>query len=221
MRISCPKCSATYDVPAELAAGRPVVRCVQCTEQWKLGQPASQSASRPQRAVPTPAEPRLAPIPDAVLGRIPAPEPDPMLAPIAETGAGLQGDALLMERPPAVALPDEVSAAPAPRPADAGRAAEPIVAAMADTTSRPEVPSEARDEVHAPAMPSAKPAHEDGPSAVRLVLASIAGNLFAAAGWAFSLGIVLALGWMAIYHRSGIMHAWPPSQRLFTWLGLA
>ncbi len=70
-----------------------------------------------------------------------------------------------------------------------------------------------------PAAPA--PQRAGAPSARTLVLASIAGNLVAVTGWAVSLGLILALGWFAVQNRTGIMHAWPPSQRLFTWLGLA
>lgn len=159
----------------------------------------------------SPGEALLAPIPDAVLGRAPAAEPGPVATPVAAGGAEettkLTGDSLVMERPLTAAQSADVTAAPV----------DPMTAVMADIASR-DVPG---GEPGATTGAPARPMEADGPSAVQLVLASIAGNLIAAAGWAFSLGIVLALGWMAVYHRTGIMHAWPPSQRLFTWLGLA
>lgn len=224
MRISCPNCSATYDVPAELAAGRPVVRCVQCAEQWKLGQATSQPVSRPQRPEMPPAEALLAPIPDAVLGRAPTPEPGPATTPVAAAvdavTTELTGDSLVLERPPTAAQGADAAAAPAEAALDTGRKAEPITAVMEEVASQDAPGVQPVVTTATPATP-AKPVQADGPSAAQLVLASIAGNLIAAAGWAFSLGIVLALGWMAVYHRTGIMHAWPPSQRLFTWLGLA
>ena len=160
-----------------------------------------------------PAEELLAPIPDAVLGRAPVPDP----VPVAEVTAQLTGDSLVLERPAtAVPEPAEISP-PAAAPADTGRTAEPIPTVTAEVAGREE-PRAAREPA---APPPDAPVKEDGPSAAQLMLVSVAGNLFAAAGWAFSLGIVLALGWIAIYHRTGIMHAWPPSQRLFNWLGLA
>jgi len=39
-------------------------------------------------------------------------------------------------------------------------------------------------------------------------------------GWVASLGFLFLAGQTAIDHRSGIMQAWPPSRRLFLWLGL-
>ncbi len=34
MRIVCPSCAASYDVPDGLLAGRKTVRCARCGEQW-------------------------------------------------------------------------------------------------------------------------------------------------------------------------------------------
>ena len=34
MRIACPSCSASYDVPDRLLAGRKALRCARCGEQW-------------------------------------------------------------------------------------------------------------------------------------------------------------------------------------------
>ena len=39
-------------------------------------------------------------------------------------------------------------------------------------------------------------------------------------GWVASLGFLFIAGQTAIDHRSGIMQAWPPSRRLFLWLGM-
>lgn len=207
MRISCPNCSATYDVPAELAAGRPVVRCVQCAQEWKLGQTPAIALTTPPPApaptlapsAPTPPEPLLNPIPPELLGR-PA-----EAKPAAET---LEMDRATSARP-------EEDGEPAPLAAEI---------ASQDLEAATVVP----DEPVAPAAeaPPAVAAPASAPrtgtvSALRLALASFAGNLFAVTGWAISLGLLLALAWVAIQHRTGIMHAWPPSQRLFNWLGLA
>ena len=196
MRISCPNCTATYDVPAELAAGRPVVRCVQCAQEWKLGQAPTASA-RP--AIPT--ETLLNPIPAEILGRPREPEPKP-------------ADTLVMDR--AEAEPPAPAEEPAPLAAEI--ASHDLEAA---TLVEGEPVATAAEPVVAPEPASAAVPHAPSESTLRLVLASIAGNLFAVTGWAFSLGLILALAWIAIQHRTGIMHAWPPSQRLFTWLGLA
>ena len=41
------------------------------------------------------------------------------------------------------------------------------------------------------------------------------------AGWTVSIAVLLALVWAAVIWRSDVMHAWPPSERLYTTLGLA
>ncbi len=41
------------------------------------------------------------------------------------------------------------------------------------------------------------------------------------AGWTVSIAVLLALVWAAVTWRSDVMHAWPPSERLYTTLGLA
>jgi predicted Zn finger-like uncharacterized protein len=65
MRINCPSCNATYEVPDTLlgAAARRV-RCARCAHEWTPEQPA------PQAAPPPPAPPPAAPPP-------PPPEPEP------------------------------------------------------------------------------------------------------------------------------------------------
>ena len=41
-----------------------------------------------------------------------------------------------------------------------------------------------------------------------------------AAGWIVSVAAVVGLGWAAVTFRHDIMHAWPPSERLYSTLGL-
>ena len=40
------------------------------------------------------------------------------------------------------------------------------------------------------------------------------------AGWIVSVAAVIGLGWAAVTFRHDIMHAWPPSERLYSTLGL-
>lgn len=40
-------------------------------------------------------------------------------------------------------------------------------------------------------------------------------------GWVVSIAIVIGLCWAAVVWRDDIMHAWPPSERLYSALGLA
>lgn len=41
------------------------------------------------------------------------------------------------------------------------------------------------------------------------------------AGWVASLVLLVALGWGSVRWRNDVMHAWPPSERLYAVLGLA
>ena len=78
MRIVCPACEATYDVPDALLAGRPrVVRCVRCGKEWTPV--ASSIAPLP------PDEPLAAPLPPPLpLPPLPEPiaRPEPRLKPL-------------------------------------------------------------------------------------------------------------------------------------------
>ena len=47
-----------------------------------------------------------------------------------------------------------------------------------------------------------------------------AGGPAVLAGWVVSVAAVVGLGWAAITWRHDIMHAWPPSERLYSTLGL-
>jgi hypothetical protein len=40
------------------------------------------------------------------------------------------------------------------------------------------------------------------------------------AGWAVSIAIVVGLVWATVAWRTDIMHAWPPSERLYSAIGL-
>lgn len=40
------------------------------------------------------------------------------------------------------------------------------------------------------------------------------------AGWVLSVAAILGLGWAAVTFRHDIMLAWPPSERLYSTLGL-
>ena len=48
----------------------------------------------------------------------------------------------------------------------------------------------------------------------------MAGGPAVLAGWIVSVAAVLGLGWAAVTFRHDIMHAWPPSERLYSTLGL-
>lgn len=50
--------------------------------------------------------------------------------------------------------------------------------------------------------------------------AGAAGGPAVLAGWVLSVAIILGLGWSAVTFRRDIMQAWPPSERLYSTLGL-
>lgn len=224
MRIVCPSCTATYDVPAELVAGRPVVRCVQCTQEWKLGE-ARTAALAAEAVAPDPILDHanldpigLARIPPEVLGR-PATRPEQPAGAQPENARAHAG-AMLAEEPGDLALASRSSPADrAPLEPDnlvlEDDGPDEDLAALTARMNRATeaalvAPTPIAAPIAAPVAPRRLPA-----------LALLSVNLVATLGWAFTLGILVALSWMAVQHRSGIMHAWPPSQRLFGWLGLA
>ena len=50
--------------------------------------------------------------------------------------------------------------------------------------------------------------------------ARFAGGPAVLAGWVVSVAAVIGLGWAAVTYRYNIMHVWPPSERLYSTLGL-
>lgn len=93
MRIACPNCQATYEVPDSMLARGPArVRCARCATEW-----APEAAAAPQDpARPTPFSDALV----QTMASQPAPEPDP---------------------PPPAAEPAPAEPAPPPEPAAAPR----------------------------------------------------------------------------------------------------
>ena len=59
MRLDCPSCAASYDVPDAKLAGRKTVRCARCGHQW-----APSQASAPGATPATPRSPASWPNPD-------------------------------------------------------------------------------------------------------------------------------------------------------------
>jgi predicted Zn finger-like uncharacterized protein len=71
VRITCPTCSAEYDVPGSLAPGR-AVKCARCGNKWApvpLPEPIVEAVPEP---IPEPAPP---PPPPTSLVPVPAPKP--------------------------------------------------------------------------------------------------------------------------------------------------
>ncbi len=64
MRISCPNCAATYDVPDTLLGARRQVRCARCKQDWlpeaaaTIDPPLVEAITAPPPAAPPPPQPR-------------------------------------------------------------------------------------------------------------------------------------------------------------------
>ncbi len=56
MRITCPNCAASYEVPESKLAGRKAVRCSRCGKDWSPGipDPATAAAPGPEAVEPPP-----------------------------------------------------------------------------------------------------------------------------------------------------------------------
>jgi len=103
--------------------------------------------------------------------------------------------------------------APAVEPAEPSRAAE----AVPPNTPEP------------PSVPAASSPIADQPASGLLVrsrlildrVSEFTGTEAALiAGWAASIALVIGMTWAAVVWRGDVMHAWPPSERIYTALGL-
>jgi predicted Zn finger-like uncharacterized protein len=165
MKITCPSCAATYEVPEAVLAAKRAVRCARCGNNWVPGadwSPGDAAATQATEATlaPTPAEPAAATAPEAE-STLPA-------------ATGSTQATLAAEPQPEIAPPHAPAAPPPPRP-----------------------------QLTAADEPALAPAKQ-----------------IPVAGWAASIALLIILAAAAIVFRAQIMHAWPPSERLFAALGL-
>ena len=138
MRIVCPSCSATFEVPKTRLAPGQAVRCARCGTDWT---PLAE------------AEPELTVHSSEPAGQPPLTDsPEPMTR--SSTAPAVQATPTLLGQ-----ILDRLSFA---------RPGEPALVA----------------------------------------------------GWAVSIAVLVGLAWAAVTWRSNVMHAWPPSERLYTALGL-
>lgn len=86
MRIDCPSCAATYEVPDTLLTGRKQVRCARCGQQWTPAAPklpqetpedTPEETAGPVRPAPAAPEPAAPPSWVASRPAPPAPRPQP------------------------------------------------------------------------------------------------------------------------------------------------
>ena len=83
MRIACPNCASTYEVPDSLlAAGPRLLRCARCAHQFAVGTPATGQDDEPASPVPPPPvaqtlQPAAEELPLPPAARAPPPPPSP------------------------------------------------------------------------------------------------------------------------------------------------
>jgi len=82
MKIVCPSCAATYEVPESAVASKRAVRCARCGGDWIPGA-ADRTEPPPLAEVPAPPPPPPEPTPASDPVQEPAPEPLPAAEEIA------------------------------------------------------------------------------------------------------------------------------------------
>jgi hypothetical protein len=210
-----------------LLADEPVVRCAQCGREWKAAERDGDDAAR-ESAHPSDGGLALAPLgvrndPLASL------RPVPMSA-----GDGLDFSAVA-DVFDEIHLDDLADPAPEAVPAAQTAAADMAPAAGADATA--EAAEDAAGETAGDAVAFAplataapEPEAADVPSAAparapvlgwRERVEDMVEPLLLALAWVGSIGVLAGAGWIAFLYRAQIVHAWPPSRRLFDLLGLA
>lgn len=201
MRVVCPKCEATYELPAEMAARLPAsVRCVRCGNTWEVPAPVSQPMpdarpepeSNPQQIVAdVPVVPAskadeakavgLAPTPASAGKQAQSETLDLPKPPDEGTPAGKTGADTTRSRggPVAVGLEPAVGVLPVPEPA----AAKPVDVEEADEVAELPAPAVRRQ-------------------------------------WFISLVVLAAVITLILVLHRQIGQAWPPMMRLYQALGL-
>lgn len=107
MRIVCPNCQATYDVPESLLVGAPRrVRCARCTKEWLPEAPPA--GTSPDDTGPDPADASSPAAKAPAAPAMPQPPTSPSAAPVAAHPAGAPYDTSSAASP----------ALPSPHPAD-------------------------------------------------------------------------------------------------------
>ncbi len=196
MRIVCPSCAATYDVPVpQLAPGRSV-RCARCSTDWT---PVPDLVPvRESFAAPVVPETKISPaiqskFPTTLLPATPAfvetGERADLINPPRTTSAmtdPIPGAATLSQTAPRFALkggPDPHEAA-----AEEAEAPDDFIQDDAEFLPAPMVP-------RPPATAS----------------------MF---GWVVTIGLLIWFGWLAVVQRDRIIRAWPASTRAYAAVGL-
>lgn len=218
-RIACPDCSTAYEVPGQLLADEPVVRCAQCGREWKAAERDGDDAVR-ESAHPSDGGLALAP---------PGVRNDPLasLRPVPMSAADRVDFSAVADVFDEIHLDDLADPAPEAVPAAQTAAADMEPGAGADATAEA-----GEDAVAFAPLATAAPEPEaaDAPAAAparapvlgwRERVEDMVEPLLLALAWVGSIGVLAGAGWIAFLYRAQIVHAWPPSRRLFDLLGLA
>lgn len=224
MKIVCPNCEATYEVPESVLASKRAVRCARCGNNWVPGADYQPEAA-PVPAPPAAAAPEIAPQSAPSIPHLPEP---PAVSPVAEMPPDPEPQAV----PPAAAMPDVTAPEPPPPPrmpvppaphVPHGAAVEPTVdeiaveAALAAPEPPPLPEPEPRD-----LPPSVARLQQSAATAFGTAPAPVSAPETRApvAAWFVSLVVLLGLLAAAVLFREPIMKAWPASERLYDALGM-
>ena len=203
MKIVCPSCDATYEVPDIVVTSRRKMRCARCTTDWVPGDQLATAAPEPALDMATQRPPAgVAPVAAQEAGGPMAPEAAPVREdPAVPAGFETPLDGLVSEAAPHAAPPE----APEPEVAQPGRRDdEPYQLAL-------------RPETHVsvfPASPKLVPPSASPRPTPRASKAPVA------VAWAASIVILAAAIAGFLTYRVPVMKAWPPSVRLYAALGL-
>jgi len=204
MKIVCPSCEASYEVPEAVVAARRPVRCARCGNDWVPGDTPA--------AAPVAAEPEPEPEPDAEFIEAPEAAPDaaalvPARVEHEPADQPAAADAIAEPEPVLVTPPHpEVEPAFEPPPPSPAPPVPPAAPLPPVEDVRP-VP---RAAVPRPAAPRPDVLRTLPPPPPRQP----------ALAWAASLLIILGALGAGILFRAPIIKAWPPSTRLYAALGL-
>lgn len=244
MRIQCPTCSATYDVPDPMLESGRKVRCGKCGQQWVASTAApvvARAAPAPIPAIPTrppqaapdvtvaaPPRPVLpdppAPAAPAPIPAIPDPAPLRVAAPVAHDPGPPPPSP---EPPPAAAIEAEQRSASrhplfALVGAEAGsaRGAGAVTPAAADERPPPSVWDTLTEQPARP-VPLAQPLSASATDALAEPPPARPRRSSATVwlGWLISLVIWGFVAWAAFAWRHQLMAAWPPIGRLYAAFG--
>jgi len=191
MRIVCPTCDATYQVPDSALAARKTVRCARCGNSWAPLGDGDEEVTSPADTTPKPEAP-AAPAAEEILADSAAPPAPESAAPAATASVPPPAPEPVPTPPPAPAPTPEPPAVPAP---------EPITAAPKKAAPRP-------NPVHTEEDHAADLASDEPPAAPR-------------SAWAISAGIlILGIVAFVVLHDT-IVHLWPASEQIYDLLHLS